>query len=200
MLNILVIYMLLICVKCELGQWASCIFHSFKISTVPVIYVTIDSFICKDAHTCFVMNIFPQLHVFTENNLCTSASCEVLYKIDHVDVKLAIACNKMWYCKKARCFCNHFIIWWDFWNLLGFQNAVCLFVFQGKMFSGMLVLKLGISYLSGDLWDIHLNYVSYLVCSWLKVKKIFFIRFNMANIYQRPPIRACLKYLCADLI
>ncbi len=42
-----------------------------------------------------------------------------------------LACNKTWYCEKARCFCNYFIICHEgAHHLLGFRCVVCLFLWQ----------------------------------------------------------------------
>jgi len=65
---------------------------SIHLTFQPVIYVTIDSFICKDAHTCFgkfCYEYISQTSCFYRNNVCAIASGEVLYKIYNVEVKLA---------------------------------------------------------------------------------------------------------------
>lgn len=129
MSNIHVIYMHLICVKCELQNGSMSFLHFPFFSNFYQLHMLLDSLICKDAHTIFwasfVINIFPQLHIFTE----------IIYVVPHVKyctrfIMLTsswLACNKTWYCENAHCFCNHFIICCDFWNLI---SDSCLFVFS----------------------------------------------------------------------
>lgn len=78
MSNIHVIYMHLICVKCELQNGSMSFLHFPFFSNFYQLHMLLDSLICKDAHTIFwasfVINIFPQLHIFTE----------IIYVVPHV--------------------------------------------------------------------------------------------------------------------
>ncbi len=117
--------------------WASCIFHSFWISTSYKCYIDLS---VNEMQTYFwagfVMNILSQLHIFTEFIYVP----HVKYCARFIMLTSSwLACNKTWYCEKTLCFCNYFIICHeDAHHLLGFRYVVCLF-FYGKIFQTYLL-------------------------------------------------------------
>lgn len=165
----------------------------------------LDWFICKwDAQAYFwagfVMNLLSRLHIFTE--IIYVPVPHVKYCTRFIMLTSSwLACNKMWYCEKAHWFCNYFIICHeDHHHLLGFWYVVC-FLWQNisdvlTEMRDQFYVNRSLTILSTQLWFTS-QYVNYSHLQLIESKKVLF---NMANVYQRPPIRVCLKYLCADLI
>lgn len=164
----------------------------------------LDWFICKwDAQTYFwagfVMNILSQLHIFTE--IIYVPVPRVKYCTRFIMLTSSwLACNKTWYCEN-HCFCNYFLICHeDAHHLLGFRYVVCLFVFLWQNISDVLTEMRDQFYVNRSLTILstQLRFTSqYVNYSHLQLIEVLF---NMANVYQSPPIRVCLKYVCADLI
>lgn len=147
------------------------------------------------------MNILSRLHIFTE--IIYVPVPHVKYCTRFIMLTSSwLACNKMWYCEKAHWFCNYFIICHeDHHHLLGFRYVVCL-LFMTKYFRRTYWNEESI------LCQQIFNYFIYTVTIYISICELLSsavdwkkkVLFSMANVYQRPPIRVCLKYLCADLI